>query len=194
MNIDEIIRKRRTIRNFKNEELDMETIKKLLDGARLAPSAANLQPIKYIIIITPQIRERIFENILWAKYIRPYGNPNKGHEPRAYIAVLIDKSIKQTGFEMLDIGLALENIILSALDKDIGACILGAFNKRRIMETLQIDVSKYDLYVILALGFSDQNVMAVEMSDSDAVEYYKNNDGILCVPKRRLKDIVVCTL
>jgi nitroreductase len=91
MNVYEATIKRRTIRRFKQKPIPLETLKKLVNAGRLAPSTANLQPIEYIIIDGADLVENVFETLKWAGYISPAGNPPQGERPVAYIIVLANK-------------------------------------------------------------------------------------------------------
>ena len=62
---------RRTIRKFSQEKIDQGILKRLVNAGRLAPSAANLQPLKYIVVDDKDIKEEIFPNLAWAGYITP---------------------------------------------------------------------------------------------------------------------------
>ena len=81
MNVYEVILARRTIRKFKQEEINLNILKKLVNAARLAPSGANLQLLEYFIVINPELKEKIFPHLKWAGYIKPHGNPQEGEKP-----------------------------------------------------------------------------------------------------------------
>ncbi len=66
MNVYEAICKRRTIRRFKQTPLPQETLEKLINAARLAPSAGNLQPNEYIVVDKPDLVDRVFSTLRWA--------------------------------------------------------------------------------------------------------------------------------
>ena len=188
MSIYEIIIQRRTIRKYKQWKIDRDIFKKLINAARHAPSAANLQPLKYIIIDDPETVNEIFENVKWAVYIYPEGTPKEDEKPVAFIAVLIDKEIKSTGYELLDVGLAVQNIFLTACEEGIGTCLLAAINREKIISTLSIP-ENYALNSLIALGFADEKPIVEECEDS--IKYYKDQDGTLHVPKRKLEDIIL---
>ncbi len=83
MNIYQLILRRRSIRRFQPKAIPFDTLKMLVNAGRLAPSAANLQPLEYIIVDDPGLRERVFSTLKWAGYIAPAGNPPPGEEPAA---------------------------------------------------------------------------------------------------------------
>ena len=96
MNIEEAIYKRRTIRRFKQEQIKIDILKKLIDYARMAPSGMNLQGLEYIIISKPEIRDKIFLLLKWAAALPEKERiPEIGRRPTAYIIVLGNTKIKK---------------------------------------------------------------------------------------------------
>ncbi|MCX7710777.1 MAG: nitroreductase family protein [Clostridia bacterium] len=187
MEIMELIRKRRTIRKFKQEPIDRPILEGLVEAARLAPSGSNLQPVKYKIVDEPQLVHQVFQHVKWAGYIAPAGNPSENEQPVAYIAILADTAIKKSDYE-LDIGAAAQNIFLTALDLGIGTCWMGAIDREKIKEILHIP-EQYILNTVIALGYPDEEPVMEE--EQGSIKYYKDQSGTLHVPKRKLQDIII---
>ena len=92
--IEELIRKNRSYRRFHQQEaVTLDTLRKLVDLARLSASGANRQPLKYILSCDADTNARIFPQLAWAGYLRDWGGPADGERPSAYILVLGDKEI-----------------------------------------------------------------------------------------------------
>ena len=121
INTYELILKRRTVRKFEQVKIEPSILTKLINAARHAPSASNMQPIKYIIVDDKDKVGEVFKHLKWASYIAPEGDPKDGEEPVVYIIVLADTRIRKSGYE-LDIGAAIQNILLAAEEEDIGTC------------------------------------------------------------------------
>ena len=187
MSTYEIALKRRSIRRFKNIAIPYEILEKCVNAARLAPSAANLQPLEYIIVDDEQLLPRVFDTLRWAKYIAPAGDPPLGHRPTAYIVVLIKRGVGLENLENYDVGLAVENIILVAIEEGIGSCCVHSVGRDRLKELLNIP-EDYIVSLVLALGYPDESPVVEEFRESP--EYWKDRDNILHVPKRGLKDIL----
>ncbi|HZK71401.1 MAG TPA: nitroreductase family protein [Clostridia bacterium] len=187
MNTYDLILKRRTIRKFKQQSIERATLEKLINVARLAPSAANLQPLKYKIVDDTDTVKKVFENVKWAGYIAPTGNPAEGETPVAYIAILVDTEISKGDCGM-DIGAAAQNIFLAALEDGIGTCWMGAIDRMKIREILNIP-ERYVLNTVIALGYPLEN--PVYENENGSIKYYKDHDGVLHVPKRKLQDIIL---
>ena len=186
MSLFEVIRSRRSIRQFKSGQISRETLKRLADAGRLAPSAANLQPLEYLVVDDHEKRSKIFPCLKWAAYIAPQGNPLPGQEPTAYMIVLVNLKIREKGFEY-DAGASIENMILAAKEEGIGSCWLISIDRERIAETLGIPEG-YRVDAVLALGYPAEEPVAEDMTDS--VKYWKDAGGRLHVPKRKLESIV----
>lgn len=178
---------RRTIRKFTQQPIERATLEKLINAARLAPSAANLQPLKYRIVDETDTVNKVFENVKWAGYIAPAGNPLEGETPMAYIAILVDTEISK-GDCGLDIGAAAQNIFLAALEDGIGTCWMGAIDRVKIREILNIP-EQYVLNTVIALGYPMED--PVYEDEQGSIKYYKDQDGVLHVPKRKLQDIIL---
>jgi len=186
MNFYKLLLSRRSIRQFKPRPIQKEILKKLVNAARLAPSAANLQPLEFIVIDEAETRRKIFSCLRWAAYIKPQGDPKPGHEPMAYIFTLINTEIKDKGYEY-DAGAAIENMILAAWGQGIGSCWLLSIERKKIQEILKIPMS-HRIDSVLALGYPDEEPVAEIKEDS--VKYWKDSTGRLHVPKRKLEDII----
>jgi len=187
MGIYETILARRTIRKFKQEKIGEDTLKKLVNAARHAPSAANIQPIKYIIVNDEKKVNEIFKYVKWAGYIAPHGNPSENEKPVAFIVILIDTEIKKNYYE-LDVGAAAQNIFLAAWEEGIGTCWIGAFDKDAVGKILNID-GRYIINTVVALGYMAEEPVVED--EKGSIKYYKDEKGVLHVPKRKLDDIII---
>ena len=105
---------RRSVRLFKQREVPLSIIKKVINAARLAPSAANLQFLEYLIIHKKELRREVFKHLHWAAYLSSKRNPPAGNEPALYIIILTN-SLKSSNPNLRDVGAAAQNILLSLL-------------------------------------------------------------------------------
>jgi nitroreductase len=186
MSLYELIVSRRSIRQFKPESISEEFLREIVNAGRLAPSAANLQPLEFIVVDEEGIKEKIFPCLKWAGYIAPVGNPKPGQEPQAYVVVLVNTEIRGKGFEW-DSGAAIENMILAAWEKGIGSCWIISVDKDRVKTLLNVPAD-YKIDSVIALGYPAEAPVTEDLMDS--VEYWKDEEGCLHVPKRRLEDVI----
>jgi len=186
LSLYDLIISRRSIRQFKQEPVSRDILQKFINASRLAPSAANRQPLEFVVVDEERIRKEVFTCLKWAAYIAPEGNPKPGHEPVAYIVVLVNSEIREKGFEW-DVGAAIENMILAAWEKGIGSCWLLSVDREKLREILNIP-ENYKIDSVLALGCPDENPVIEDMKDS--IKYWKDQAGQLHVPKRKLEDVI----
>ena len=115
MMIKDLIIKNRSYRRFKQEvAIERETLCELVDLARLSASAANMQPLKYVLSCEPQRNAVIFRHVGWAGYLRDWPGPAEGERPAAYIIILGDTEISE--FTDCDHGIAAQSILLGAAE------------------------------------------------------------------------------
>jgi len=186
MEVYEAIIGRRSIRRFKQWPISREFLRKLVNAARLAPSALNLQPCEYIIVDHPKILDDVFSALGWASYIAPEGNPREGERPVAYIVVLVNTKKRETGGEV-DAAAAIENILLAAYAEGVGTCWVGSVNRERLRGILGIP-ERCRIDSVIALGYIADVPVTEEMKDS--ARYWKDEKGMLHVPKRNVQDIL----
>mgnify|MGYP001229873153 CR=1 FL=1 len=177
---------RRSIRRFKQKPIPLEILKKLVNAGRMAPSSANKQPIEYIIIDEASVVERVFWTLKWAGYIFPAGDPPHGERPVAYIIVLANKQ-KSSGSCERDAAAAIENMLLVAFEESIGSCWLGAIDINKLTVILELP-EHIKIDSVIALGYSNESPRVEVLKDS--VKYWKDDKGVLYVPKRGIDDVV----
>ncbi len=187
MDFEDIVYKRRTIRRFKKDPIALETLRKLIDFARVAPMARNIQALEFIIIQSSEMKENIFPLVNWAGSLpEDQRTPEKGREPTSYIIVLLNTKIKNAYVDF-DVGAAVENILLGAVNVGIGSCWMGSINREKIRKLLEIP-HYYEIKHVISLGYPDEESTIETYNES--FKYWKTTDGQMHVPKRALDDII----
>ena len=184
MDIKSAIVHRRTIRRFTQEKITEENLLELINLSRLYASGGNLQPIRYIAVLSQQLVDDIFPTLRWSAYL-PGFEIKEEHRPTAYIVLTADGCAKKNC--QFDLGAAATTLMLAAEDYGIGTCCLASFNRTAIIDLLNVPGDQEPLLVI-ALGYPAQESRAVDCTGD--IKYYEDDNGCLCVPKRCLKDIV----
>ena len=188
MDFEEVIYKRRTIRRFKQDPISLDLLKKLIDFARVAPVARNIQAVEFIIVHSAEIKDKLFRLVSWAGSLpENERSPEKGREPSAYIVVLVNTNIKSSYFDF-DVGASVQNILLGAMNFGIGTCWMGAINGEKIKKLLEIP-NYYNIKQVISLGYPDEESSIEPYKDS--FKYWKDEDGRMHVPKRGLEDIIL---
>ncbi len=189
MNVYDRIISRRTIRKFKQIDIPVDTLRKLINAGRLAPSAGNLQPLEYLIVTDNSLKAKVFSTLSWAIYLKPEYNPQNGEEPSAYIIVIVNNKIANNAYYKYDVGASVENISISALEENIGCCWIASFNRNKLPEILKIPEG-YSIDCVLALGYPLENPTFEDIEKEGSIKYFKDAEGRLHIPKRKLEDVV----
>lgn len=187
--LEDLIRKNRSCRRFyQNHPVKIETLEELVNLGRLSASAANLQPLAYILSCNARKNEEIFSCLSWAGYLKDWPGPEEGERPAAYIAVLLDSSVaKDAG---CDHGIACQSILLGAREKGLAGCIIGSVDREKLGEALEID-EKYKTLLVLALGYPKETVVVERVGRDGSIKYWRDEKGAHHVPKRSLQNVIV---
>ena len=176
---------RRSIRQFSQKKIGKKVLLDLADGARMAPSAANLQPLHFLIVNDSDISARISATLKWATHLGNW-EPKKNKVAPAFIIILFDSVLKPSGYEY-EAGMAAENIMVCAASMGLGSCCLSVFNKKRMNKMLEIP-ERYVPILAIALGHpAEKSVVEEEVG---SLKYWRDNEGNMHVPKRSAKSIV----
>jgi len=187
MDIHELIRSRRSVRRFQPKPVPLEVLKKMVDAGRLAPSGANFQPIRYLVVTEEKKRAKIFSTLKWAAHIRPNGDPPPGHEPVAYIILLIDERVGAKAVYNYDVGLAAENVLLAGLAEGVAGCLLLSFGRKEVTELFNLP-EHLTPNLVIALGYPDEKPVYVDRSDT--YRYWRDESGVITVPKIPLDEVM----
>jgi len=185
-NVYDLAVARRTIRKFRPAAVPRELLERIVNAARLAPSAANVQPLEFLVVDGAGPKAEVFPTLKWAAYIAPAGDPRPGEEPAAYVVTLVNSRLREKMFEY-DVGAAMENMILVALGEGVGACWMLSIDRDRLRAVLGVP-AEYRIDSVLALGYPAEEPAAEVMGES--CRYWKDDAGRLHVPKRPLAAVV----
>jgi nitroreductase len=185
----DLITKNRSYRRFYEEELiEKDNLLTLIKYARLTPSGANRQTLKYIVTNEKEINEKVYRTLAWAGYLPDWAGPDAGERPSAYIVILQDKNNKMVGG--VDHGIAAQSILLGAVEMGLGGCILGNIKRPQLQENLNIS-DDYEILLVLALGKPKETVVIEEIEADGEIKYWRDENQVHHVPKRKLEDIIL---
>ena len=188
MELKDLILKNRSYRRFYEDyQISLAALRELVDLARLSPSGGNLQPLKYKLANNAEINGKIFPCLGWAGYLTNWHGPDEGEHPSAYIIMLEDTGIKKEVRN--DQGIASQSILLGAVEKDLGGCIIGSVKKERLREVLEIP-SHLEILLVIALGKPRETVVLESLPPDGNIKYWRDEAMIHHVPKRSLDEII----
>lgn len=181
----------RTVRRFQEDkEVPAETLQRLVELTRYCPSGRNAQPLRYILVNSEEMREKVYPLLKWAGYFKDWDGPEKGERPAAYLIQCLDTN---HGKDCLcDDGLQLEAITLGMRTLGLGGCIIKAFNAPKLAEVLCLEERFAPRYV-LAIGFPAEEVRIEDMPEEEDADfkYFRTQDGVHHVPKRPLNQLII---
>jgi nitroreductase len=184
MNISESIKKKRTIRLYKQKKISYKILEDCVDSARLSSSARNAQPLEYIIIDDEKILKNLLPFIRFGGFITEDKKAKPGFEPTALIIILVKKGFEQ--YSAYDVGIAAQNISLVAFENKIGTCMMGAIDKENIKKELKVPDS-YLVDLVITLGYPAEKPLVEE---KDQEPRYERKNDIFYVYKKELKKVL----
>jgi len=153
-----LVLERRSIRSFSDTPVDREKIAACLEAARLAPSADNAQPWRFLVIDDPAVKSRFSKEVFSGIY---FVTRFAAKAPVLilmmarldFVAHKLAKQIQDIRFQFLDIGIAGEHIVLQAQELGLGTCWIGWFHTRKARKFFRIP-ERYKIMSLLALGYA----------------------------------------
>lgn len=189
--LKQLVKKNRSYRRFDGTvKISKKQINYLIDMARLCPSAANLQKLRYFFSITKKTNETIFSHVGWAAYLKDWEGPLHGERPTGYILILGPAKVSK--HLLIDTGITAQTILLGATEMGLGGCQIASVKKDKLHKALNLP-SELEIILVIALGKPVEIVKIEKVIDPDDIEYYRDEFGIHHVPKRALNDIIITT-
>ena len=187
--IADLVHRNRSYRRFYQDiPMEFETLKELVGLTRYCASAANLQPLKYILSCDPEKNALIFKHLAWAAYLKDWEGPPEGERPSAYIIVLGDTTItKSFG---CDHGIAGQTILLGAIERGLGGCMIGAVKRKDLRRALSIP-QHLEILLVIALGSPKETVVIETVGPGGDIRYWRDSQDVHHVPKRSVDEIIV---
>lgn len=165
MELMEVIRKRRSVRAYKHQEVSADTLRTILEAARLAPSASNRQPWKFLVVRDPEKRRLLAEAANGQSFV--------GEAPVVIAGVALRTSHVmscEVPSYAVDLAIAMDHIALAAADEGLGTCWIGAFSQPRARQMLGVP-DQYKIVALMPLGYP---------ADSPRPKVRKSLDDIVC--------------
>lgn len=147
----EVLKSRRSIRKYKSKPIPDEVLKSIMNAARLAPSALNAQPWKFIVVRDEDLKIKLTQacNKKWIAeapvVIVACGFPD---EADAYMGGYMNSY-------PVDVAIALDHMVLSATDLGLGSCWIGRFKEEKVKDLLEIPTD-VKVVALIPLGYPDE--------------------------------------
>lgn len=180
-NVDflEFVSSRQSVRAYDTERpVEKEKIERIIEAARLAPSACNAQPWHVIVVDDPEIKNRVAD----ATSARALGMNHFTKQAPVHLVLVEEKVnlssgiggwVKQKDYAQMDLGVIAAHIILAAHAEGLGSCILGWFNESSMREILSIPDSKR-VWLDITIGYGAQPLREKKRKQIDEIVSYNS--------------------
>jgi nitroreductase len=165
MDVYEAIRTRRSVRAYQDKPVPEEVLNRILEAARLAPSAANRQQWKFIVVQDPELRKKLITAANNQQFV--------GQAPVVIVAVSLEPdrvmSCEVPAYAV-DLAIAVDHMTLAATAEGLGTCWIGAFHQSEVKRVLNIP-NQYKVVTLIPLGYP---------ADSPRIKSRKPLEEIVC--------------
>lgn len=187
--LEELVRRTRSYRRFEErEKLTESMLWELVEHARLAPCAANLQLLRFSIVAEETACSRLFPLLKWAGYLEDWDGPAEGERPAAYI--VISGPAEEASYTRIDVGIAAAYLVLAAMEQGVGSCMLLSFDHAETGKLLPLP-DGHAPKLVIALGKPSEKVVLEDVGPEGNIRYWRDSDGVHHVPKRSLEELIL---
>lgn len=192
MNFKEIVIKNRSYRGYdESHTLTREELVELVDMARLTPSAMNGQPFSYYVASEKEQLDIVQPLTKWAAALPQMTLPHEGKCPTGFIVICQNMEVSENLQQYrTDLGIVAQTMCLGATAKGLGCCMIGNFNGKKLQEALGLSEQFFPLLVV-AVGKPDETIVIKEIEKGEPTKYYRDENDVHYVPKRKLEDILL---
>jgi nitroreductase len=187
MSLRDLLRVNRSYRRFHQQPIEQATLVELVELTRLCPSAANRQPLKYLLAWTAAQTAAVFPHLRWAAALPDWPGPAEGERPTAYIVILGDTRIWRRWD--WDTGIMCQTMLLAATEQGLGGCMIGSIDQPGLRATLRLP-EHLEILLVLALGKPKETVV-LEDGPPEPRPYWRDQDQVHHVPKRPLSELLI---
>ena len=188
----DLVRKSRSYRGFDESRIiTREELTDIVDCARYAPSSINQQPLKYYLACERKQLDTIQPLTRWAAALPEKDLPYPGKRPTAFIVICQDTEwASNLNAFLRDVGIVAQTMILAAVEKGLGGIMIGNFDPDKVRCALELPEHIVP-QLIVALGKPDETIVITEAEKEGSLRYYRDENDVHYVPKRRLEDILL---
>jgi Nitroreductase len=175
MEFNELIAKRQSERKYDARPVEPDKIMQCIEAARIAPSACNAQPWKFIVVDEPELKKQL------AAAAAGMGMNKFAIEAPVIVAVVLENPnamsrigsvLKGKEYTLMDIGIAVTHFCLQATDLGLGTCIIGWFDEKKVRKLLHVP-GKKRIPLLLTVGYSTEELRKKQRKELKVI-YYEN--------------------
>ena len=192
MNFQDLVRKNLSYRGYdESRRLTRAELEGFVECARLSPSSVNAQPFRYYLAWEKREVDQIQALTKWARGLPELTLPHPGHCPTGFVVICQDTRLGESLQRYLkDVGIVAQTMLLAATEQGLGGCMIGNFNGNEVKAELGLPEYLVPM-LLVAFGKPDETVVLTEVGEGGSTKYYRDEQDVHYVPKRRLEDIVL---
>lgn len=184
----DLVKQNRSCRRFDHaHKIDHAALEHLVNLSRHSASAANMQPLKYLICNDEKKNDQIFNCLGWAAYLKDWKGPVKEERPTAYIVIAGDTHIAKNFW--CDHGIAAQTMLLGARAMGLAGCMFGAINIKKLTSCLEM-ADHLEVKLVVALGKPVEQIQIDDLGEDGSIKYWRDDDLVHHVPKRSVSDLI----
>ena len=185
--LKDLVLANRSYRGYdESRKITKEELLEFVDCARLTPSSVNGQPFKYYLAWEKECVDKIQSMTKWARALPEMTLPHPGMCPTGFVIICQDTKIGESlGRYQKDVGIVAQTMLIG-----LGGCMIGNFNAGQVKEELQLAEHLAPM-LIVAFGKPAEKIVLTEVGEDGNTNYYRDENDVHYVPKRKLEDIIL---
>ena len=169
--INELVKKNRSYRRFyADAEISLCELREMIDSARCSASTANRQRLRYALINDKETCDKLFPLIKLAGYLKDWQGPKESERPTAYITLMHKEESIDTNLA-IDMGIAAQSILLTAVEQGYGGCMIRSFDGEAFDKILA--KGEYKTALVIILGKPSETVYMTSVENGD-IKYFRD--------------------
>ncbi len=188
----DIVKKSRSYRGYdESRRISREELLELVDCARFAPSSVNGQPFQYLLVWKKEDVDRLQPLTGWARALPDMKLPHPGKCPTAFVVICQNTEWDSNLNRYLrDVGAVAQTMLLAATQEGLGGIMIGNFSPAKVAQEMELPETIVPM-LIVAFGKPDEKIVITEIGNGQSTKYYRDEQDVHYVPKRKLEDIVL---
>lgn len=188
----DIVKHSRSYRGYDSSyTFTKEALMAYVDCARYAPSSVNAQPFRYYLAWEQAEVATLQSATGWARALPELKLPHEGKCPTAFIVICQDMNLGDAlPRYQKDVGIVAQTMLLAAASEGLGGCMIGNYSAKIVKELLSLP-EHLSPVLIVAFGKPDETIHIVDAEEGGNIAYYRDENDVHYVPKRKLEDIVL---
>lgn len=184
--VDSLLLKNRSTRGYKKTYVvSPNELERIVGVCTKIPSARNQQVLRFRLVTRDSGANQVLPLIKMGAALPDLHLPFPGTEPEAFIVIC--STVDESPLVDIDLGIATQSMLLKAAEMGLNGLIIGAFNRTKLQETLDLP---YPPLLVLTIGKGDEHIELIPIDEGENHSYYRK-EGIHYVPKVRIADLII---